>query len=85
MVRNKVFELNRKDYNRIRKMDHNQMSDWAVSVYRSGFEDGKESESGNALTIEQVRKVLLGMKGFGEKRADAVCEELNRVIAGKFD
>lgn len=85
MARNKVFELNRKDYNRIRKMDHNQMSDCAVSVYRSGFEDGKESKSGNALTIEQVRKVLLGMKGFGEKRADAVCEELNRVIAGKFD
>ncbi len=39
----KGFILNRKQYDRIRKMDHCQMTLWAESVYKSGYADGKES------------------------------------------
>lgn len=37
-----VFILNRKDWNRVRKMDHCQMTLWAESIYKSGFRDGNE-------------------------------------------
>lgn len=37
----KSFELNRKEYLNIKRMDHHQMTLWAESMYKSGFEDGK--------------------------------------------
>lgn len=61
----KGFMLNRKQYNRIRKMDHCQMTLWAESVYKSGYTDGKEAASG--LTAPEIREVLLQVKGIGEK------------------
>lgn len=33
----KKFELNRKDYLNIKKMDHHQMSLWAESMYKSAL------------------------------------------------
>nr|DAR80464.1 MAG TPA: putative DNA-3-methyladenine glycosylase 2 [Caudoviricetes sp.] len=63
----KKFELNRKDYLNIKKMDHHQMSLWAESMYKSGFEDGQASVPG--LDISLVKKALLSVKGIGEKKA----------------
>lgn len=81
----KGFILNRKQYDRIRKMDHCQMTLWAESVYKSGFNDGKDAASKGALTIDQVRETLLGLKGFGEKRVSAVCEELEKKMNSTSD
>ena len=33
----KEFILNRKQYDKIRKMDHCQMTMWAESIYKSGY------------------------------------------------
>lgn len=85
MAKAKGFMLNRKQYDRIRKMDHCQMTLWAESVYKSGFNDGKDDASKGALTIDQVRETLLGIKGFGEKRASAVCEELEKKMNSTSD
>lgn len=74
----KGFVLNRKQYDRIRKMDHCQMTLWTETVYKSGYRDGQEAEREGLLTIEQVRDCLLKIKGIGEKRAAAICEELER-------
>lgn len=81
--KNKVFILNRKDYNRIRKMDHCQMSMWAEAIYKSGFKDGADAAKENALNTEQVRSVLLGVKGFGEKRVSEICNALERSLDSK--
>ncbi len=62
----KGFILNRKQYDRIRRMDHCQMTLWAESVYKSGYTDGKEAASG--LTAPEIREVLLQVKGIGEKK-----------------
>ena len=56
--------LNRKDYERIRRMDYCQMTLWVESVYKSGFKDGKAAASKGALTIDQVREILIGVNGF---------------------
>lgn len=85
MAKAKGFILNRKQYDRIRKMDHCQMTLWAESVYKSGFSDGKDAASKGALTIDQVRETLLDLKGFGEKRVSAVCEELEKKMNSSSD
>lgn len=63
----KKFELNRKNYLHIKKMDHHQMSLWAESMYKSGFEDGQASVP--SLDINLIEKALLSVKGIGEKKA----------------
>lgn len=72
--------LNRKDYERIRRMDYCQMTLWVESIYKSGFKDGKAAASKGALTIDQVREILIGVNGFGEKRVSAVCSELEKAM-----
>ena len=63
----KNFELNRKEYLKIKKMDHNQMTLWAESMYKSGFEDGQAYVP--TLDIGLIKKALLNVKGIGEKKA----------------
>ena len=77
----KSFLLNRKQYDRIRKMDHCQMTLWAESVYKSGYKDGKEAAEG--LTASEIRDVLLAVKGLGEKRVNTVVTALEDAMNEK--
>ena len=77
----KGFVLNRKQYDRIRKMDHCQMTLWAESIYKSGFKDGQKAAEG--LTTSEIREVLLGVKGLGEKRVAVIVDALNDALAAK--
>ena len=85
MARNKkgVFILNRKDWNRVRKMDHCQMTLWAESIYKSGFRDGNESADG--LTIDEMKNVILSVNGIGEKRAVTIAEALQAALNDRKD
>ena len=74
----KKFELNRKDYLNIKKMDHHQMSLWAESMYKSGFEDGEKAADKGTLTFEDAQEALSGIKGLGEKRISAIQEALEK-------
>lgn len=74
----KKFELNRKDYLNIKKMDHHQMSLWAESMYKSGFEDGQASVRG--LDISLIKNVLLSVKGVGEKKALDIIAAIEKEI-----
>lgn len=76
----KKFELNRKVYKNIKKMDHNQMTLWVESMYKSGFEDGEKEADKGSLTFEDVHEALAGIKGLGEKRISAICEALENVM-----
>ena len=76
----KKFELNRKDYLNIKKMDHHQMSLWAESMYKSGFEDGKKEADKVSFTSEELYQTLADIKGLGEKRISAICEALENVM-----
>lgn len=74
----KRFELNRKDYLNIKKMDHRQMSLWAESMYKSGFEDGRASIP--VLDISLIKKALLNVKGIGEKKAADIIVAIEKGI-----
>ena len=74
MSKIKGFLLNRKQYDRIRKMDHCRMTLWAETIYKSGFADGKKAAEG--LTADEVGEVVLSLKGIGEKRAATIVNAL---------
>ena len=79
----KGFILNRKQYNRIRKMDHCHMTLWAESVYKSGFKDGQEATPG--LSSQEIRHALLPIKGIGEKKIDVIVKALEDELQAKSD
>ena len=61
----KRYELNRKQYQQIRKMDHNQMEQYMSTVYEQGVSAGQQQASGGfnaAVAIEAIRNI----KGIGE-------------------
>lgn len=74
----KKIELNRKEYLKIKKMDHHQMMSWSKKMYDSGFKDGQASVLG--LDISLIKKALLSVKGIGEKKAKDVIAAIEKEI-----
>ncbi len=68
--------LTRKQYKAIKRYDHNQMSNWASSMYLSGRQDAMDEMRENSLSLEDVAKALNKVKGIGEKRKALVIKEL---------
>lgn len=77
----KGFELPRKLWARIRKMDHCQMTLWAEAFYKNAYRDGKEAAEG--LTENEMREVLLSVKGIGERKAEAIISAVKEAIERK--
>ena len=42
----RTYELNRKMYDKVRKMDHGQMKSFCQGLYTRGFEAGKREAEG---------------------------------------
>lgn len=78
MAIQKDIVINRKEYQGIRKMDHNQMNLYIQSIYKSGFEEGAKSVPGT--DIADIEKVLLGIKGLGAKRVAAIVATLEKEL-----
>ena len=74
MAIQKEIVINRKQYQNIRKMDHNQMNLYIQSIYKSAFEDGKAAVPG--MDIKCIDAVLKNIKGIGEKRAAEIVKAL---------
>lgn len=76
MERRNKYILNRKEYKEIKKMDHQQMSDYLEEVCRKSFDKGKKSAEG--LSESEVKQVILGVKGIGEKKANDIVAALTK-------
>lgn len=76
MAIQKDIVINRKEYQGVRKMDHNQMNLYIQSIYKSGYAEGVKSVPG--IDIAEVRKTLLSVKGLGEKRVADILEALEK-------
>jgi len=74
----KMFELNRKVYQSVKKMDHNQMNNFMQNMYDSGFKDGQASVP--TLDIGLIKKALLNVKGIGEKKASDIVVAIEKEI-----
>lgn len=73
--------MRRKEYELVKKMDRQQFETFCQSLY----EDGQQSVLNTQKTIEfdDVRAVILGVKGIGEKRADLIMDLLKERIERK--
>lgn len=76
MAIQKDIVINRKEYQNIRKMDHNQMNLYIQSIYKSGYAEGVKSVPG--IDIAEIQKVLLSIKGLGAKRVASILEALEK-------
>ena len=76
MAIQKDIVINRKEYQNIKKKDHNQMNVYLQNIYKSGFEEGVKSVPGT--DIADIEKVLLGIKGLGAKRVAAIVAALEK-------
>nr|DAR65024.1 MAG TPA: 5'-3' exonuclease [Caudoviricetes sp.] len=79
MAIQKDIVINRKQYQNIKKMDHNQMNLYIQSIYKSGFEDGKAAVPG--IDIKYIADIVRGVKGVGEKRAADIVKALESEMA----
>ena len=82
MAIQKDIVINRKEYQNIKKKDHNQMNAYLQSIYKTaymdGFKDGTESVPG--IDISKISEILLGIKGLGAKRVADVLEALEKEL-----
>ena len=76
MAIQKDIVINRKEYQNIRKMDHNQMNLYLQEIYKNGYTDGVKSVPG--IDIAEIKKTLLSVKGLGEKRVEAILAALEK-------
>ena len=72
----KQYELNRKLYKDVKKMDHGQMSDFCSNLYMRGYEAGKKEAEG--LSESEVMQTILQVKGIGEKKANDIVQALTK-------
>ena len=70
--------INRKEYQNIRKMDHNQMNLYLQEIYKNGYTDGVKSVPG--IDITEIKQALLSVKGLGEKRVEAILAALEKEL-----
>lgn len=68
------IEVNRKLYEKVRKMDHNTLSQYIDGVYQQGYTDGATNAKG--LTNEELKSVLMSIKGIGEVKAESIASTI---------
>ena len=80
MAIQKDIVINRKEYQAIKKKDHNQMNLYLQEIYKNGYMDGFKAgtESVPGIDITEIKKALLSVKGLGEKRVEAILEALEK-------
>lgn len=76
MAIQKDMVINRKEYQAIKKKDHNQMNLYLQEIYKNGYTDGVKSVPG--IDIAEIKKILLSVKGLGAKRVEAILEALEK-------
>ena len=80
MAIQKDIVINRKEYQAIKKKDHNQMNAYLQNIYKNAYMDGFKvgTESVPGIDIAEIKEVLLGIKGLGVKRVEAILMALEK-------
>lgn len=78
MAIQKDIVINRKEYQNIRKMDHNQMNLYLQEIYKSGYAEGVKSVPG--IDISKISEILMGIKGLGAKRVECIIAALEKEL-----
>lgn len=70
--------INFAQFQQIKKMPLNMFNVWATEIYKSGLEDGinQQPEYDAVLSEDDLRDILLSVKGIGEKRAEIIIRRI---------
>ena len=84
-VKGSPWMINRKQYKEIKAYDHQQMEQFCKGMYDKGFQDGYKEGEGEAQGIDEdsLLRILMGVKGIGERRAREVVASLRTAAMGK--
>jgi hypothetical protein len=82
MAIQKDIVINRKEYQNIKKKDHNQMNVYLQNIYKNAYMDGFKAgtESVPGIDISKINGVLLGIKGLGAKRVECIIAALEKEL-----
>ena len=78
--------INRAKYKDIKRYDHNQMEQFARSLYESGLEDGaaqaiaKTESSKKQMDFDLLTEKLLSIKGIGAGKAEQIVSVVKEVV-----
>lgn len=75
----KQMVLNRKMYKEIKKMDHQDMSNYLSRYYMNAYNQSKEDAEG--LKADELREILLTVKGIGPAKAESIMEAVGKALA----
>lgn len=77
----KQMVLNRKMYKDIKRMDHQDMSNYLSRYYMNAYNQGKEDAEG--LKADELREVLLTVKGIGPAKTENIMEAVEKALSEK--
>ena len=82
MAIQKDIVINRKEYQGIKKKDHNQMNVYLQNIYKNAYMDGFKAgtESVPGIDISKIGGILLGIKGLGAKRVECIIAALEKEL-----
>ncbi len=63
MKKSSMPNVTREVYKAVKKYDRQQFSDFCMSIYKSGFEDGRDSVPG--IDVNKIFQVIAESKGIG--------------------
>lgn len=78
--------INRTKYKDIKRYDHNQMEQFARSLYESGLKDGttqvmaKTESSKKQIDFDLLTEKLLSIKGIGAVKAEQIVSVVKEVV-----
>lgn len=77
------YLITRARYKSIKAFDHRQMENFCADIYKSGYEDGRESVPG--VDIEAIMKAIENTKGIGAKKLADIRTSIEAVFAKDGD
>lgn len=78
MAKKKIYEINRKEYDKIRKMDHNSMQQYMTGVFESGLAAGEKAAGSFDMNI--CLAAVSEIKGIGPAKIEQI--RLAMIAAG---
>lgn len=75
-------ELTRTVYKSVKKMDREKFQQFCVSLYRYGYDDGKEEARGKEpeIDVERILEAVAAVKGIGPKKMAEVRERVKELF-----
>lgn len=78
MAKKKIYEINRKEYDKIRKMDHNSMQQYMAGIFERGLAAGKMAAGSFDMNI--CLAAVSEIKGIGPAKIEQI--RLAMIAAG---